>query len=57
MTDLEILFLASTICFYLLWSIEVRKYNRLKFNLVQIAKNRARAVIDDEAMTVSIEPV
>jgi len=57
MTDLEILFSASTICFYLLWSIEVRKYNRLKFNLVQIAKNRARAVIDDEAMTVSIEPV
>jgi len=57
MTDLEIVFLASTAIFYLLWSNEVRKYNRLKFNLVEIAKNRARAVIDDEAMTINIEPV
>jgi hypothetical protein len=57
MTDLEIVFLASTAIFYLLWSNEIRKYNRLKFSLVEIAKKRARAVIDEDALTISIEPV
>ena len=55
MTDLEIVFLASTAIFYLLWSNEIRKYNRLKFSLVEIAKKRARAVIDEDALTINIE--
>jgi hypothetical protein len=57
MTDLEIVFLASTAIFYLLWSRAVQKVDRLSSNLYDIGKRRARVVIDDEAMTISIEKI
>lgn len=57
MTDLEIVLLASTIIFYLLWSNTVQKCNRLKSNLYEVGKKRARVVIDEDALTISIEPV
>ena len=57
MTDLEIVLLASTVIFYLLWSNTVQKFNRLKSNLYEIGKKRARVVIDEDALTISIEPV
>jgi len=57
MTDLEIVFLASTIIFYLLWSRAAQKSERLTSNLYDIGKKRARVVIDDEAMTISVEKI
>lgn len=57
MTDLEIIFLASTAIFYLLWSRAVQKNERLTSNLYDIGKKRARVVIDDEALTISVEKI
>ena len=57
MTDLEIVFLASTAIFYLLWYRAAQKVERLSSNLYAVGKRRARVVIDDEAMTISIEKI